>query len=46
MSTRIQEGADELQQTLVRNPLGNQLHQNVVVDPIEKARIVSQCSFR
>ena len=34
--TRIQESADELQETLVSNPLGNQPHQNIVVDPVEK----------
>jgi len=34
--TRIQECADELQDAVVSDPLGNKPHQNVVFDPVEE----------
>jgi len=33
--TRSQKAADQLQDALVSNPLGNEPHQDVVIDPIE-----------
>ncbi|MGY4287216.1 hypothetical protein ACVWXO_006436 [Bradyrhizobium sp. LM2.7] len=33
---RGQKAADQLQEALVSNPLGNQPHQDVVVDPVER----------
>src|SRR5262249_24083446 len=33
---RGQEAADQLQEALVSNPLGNEPHQDVVVDPVEE----------